>query len=449
MVPYHLIQKKRDGAPLETDEVRAFFRAFHSGTLPDYQMAAFLMAVYWRGMSSAELAALVDTIMESGSVVEFPEDGVLRVDKHSTGGVGDKVSLVLAPLVASLGVQVPMMSGRGLGHTTGTVDKLESIPGFRTDLSLEAFQAQVQRIGCALIGQTNRIAPLDGRLYALRDVTATIESVPLIASSIMSKKLAEGIDGLVLDVKRGGGAFLQDLDSALSLAKTMIDIGTARGRRVVVLVSAMDRPLGRAVGNAVEMAEAIETLQGGGPEDLRELTLGLAAEMLLLGGVADDRAQARRAASSALADGRALDRMRLIIEAQDGDAAVLDNPGLLPQAAVRRVVEAASGGTVRGIDARALGEGVVALGGGRVRLDSELDLAVGFRLAVAPGDRVERGQPLGEVLARSETGAEEGARVLAGAVRVGSAGPESGEALLPLVSHRVTADGAEPLSGAG
>lgn len=445
MVPYRLIQKKRDGALLEPDEVRAFFRAFHAGRLPDYQMAAFLMAVYWRGMGRAELAALVETIMESGAVVDFPDDGVARVDKHSTGGVGDKVSLVLAPLVASLGVQVPMMSGRGLGHTTGTVDKLESIPGFRTDLSLEAFQAQVQRIGCALIGQTDRIAPLDGRLYALRDVTATIESVPLIASSIMSKKLAEGIDGLVLDVKRGGGAFLQDLDSALSLAQTMIDIGTAHDRPVVVLVSAMDRPLGRAVGNAVETAEAIETLQGGGPADLRELTLALAAEMLILGGVEDDRDAARRAAAGALADGRALDRMRLIIEAQGGDAAVLDDPARLPQAAVRRVVEAVADGTVQRIDARALGEGVVALGGGRVRLDSELDLAVGFRLAVAPGENVVRGQPLGEVLARTDAGAEEGARVLAGAVDTGS----PGAALLPLVSHRVTAGGVESLTGAG
>lgn len=442
MIPYRLIQKKRDGAPLEPDEVRAFFRAFQSGALPDYQMAAFLMAVFWRGMGPAELAALVDTIMESGAVVRFPEDGASRVDKHSTGGVGDKVSLVLAPLVASLGVQVPMMSGRGLGHTTGTVDKLESIPGFRTDLSLEAFTAQVQRIGCALIGQTDRIAPLDGRLYALRDVTATIESVPLIASSIMSKKLAEGIDGLVLDVKRGAGAFLQDLDSALLLARTMIDIGTAHGRRVVVLVSAMDRPLGRAVGNAVEMAEAIETLQGGGPSDLRELTLALAVEMLLLGGAADGRDEAYRVAAAALADGRALEQMHLIIEAQGGDAAVLDDPALLPQPAVRRVVEAQAGGVIRGIGARALGEGVVALGGGRVRLDSGLDLGVGFRLAVAPGESVERGQPLGEVLAGTEADADRGVRVLTDAIRLG---PDSGTPLLPLISHRVTADGVDVL----
>ncbi len=446
MVPYYLIQKKRDGTALEPGEVRAFFRAFQSGALPDYQMAAFLMAVYWRGMGAAELAALVDTIMESGAVVDFPDDGVPRVDKHSTGGVGDKVSLVLAPLVASLGVQVPMMSGRGLGHTTGTVDKLESIPGFRTDLSLEAFTAQVQRIGCALIGQTDRIAPLDGRLYALRDVTATIESVPLIASSIMSKKLAEGIDGLVLDVKRGGGAFLRDLDSALALAKTMIDIGTERGRRVVVLVSAMDRPLGRAVGNAVETAEAIETLRGEGPADLRELTLALAAEMLRVGGVADDREEARRSAAAALADGRALERMRRIIAAQGGDPGVLDDPTRLPQAAVRRVVEALSDGMVQGIDARALGQGVVALGGGRVRLDSKLDLSVGFRLAVTPGEEVARGQPLGEVLAGTDADADEGVRILADAVRVGA---DRGVPLLPLISHRVTADGVEALDPAG
>ncbi len=277
MIPYQLIRRKRDGEALEPTEIQAFFRGYATAGVTAYQMAAFLMAVYQQGLSDQELDALVDVMLASGGVVRF--DGVGRpVDKHSTGGVGDKVSLVLAPLVSSLGVPVPMMSGRGLGHTGGTLDKLEAIPGFRTDLSLERFRSQVEEIGCALIGQTAEIAPLDRDLYALRDVTATVESIPLIASSIMSKKIAEGIDALVLDVKRGGGAFIPELDRALELARTMIAIGERHDLEVVALVTAMDRPLGRAVGNAIETAEAIDALHGAGPEDLRRLTVELAAE---------------------------------------------------------------------------------------------------------------------------------------------------------------------------
>ncbi|MFP4624173.1 MAG: thymidine phosphorylase, partial [Gemmatimonadota bacterium] len=272
MVPFRLIRAKRDGHALSAEELTAFFAGYQTGAVTDYHMAAFLMAVYFQGLSRTELSALVDVIIGSGRSVAFTGPGV-RVDKHSTGGVGDKVSLVLAPLVASLGVQVPMMSGRGLGHSGGTVDKLESIPGMRMALSLDAFRQQVERLGLALISQTPEIAPLDGRLYALRDVTATVESIPLIASSIMSKKIAEGIDGLVLDIKTGNGAFLPEEARALALAETMIGIGEEHGRPVVALVTAMDRPLGRAIGNALEVVEAVESLRGGGPADLREVTL--------------------------------------------------------------------------------------------------------------------------------------------------------------------------------
>src|SRR5688572_19209704 len=275
MTPAQVIRRKRDGQELDPEEIRDFFGAYARGGVEEYQMSAFLMAVFYRGMSAAELAALVDVMIGSGAVADLSSVPGIKVDKHSTGGVGDKVSVVLAPLVASLGVPVPMMSGRGLGHTGGTLDKLETIPGFRTDLSLDEYRAQVERIGCALIGQTSEIAPLDRRLYALRDVTGTVESVPLIASSIMSKKLAEGIDALVLDVKRGGGAFLPELERVLELARTMIGIGAEYGRKVVALVTAMDRPLGYAVGNALEAEEAILALRGEGPADLREVTVAL------------------------------------------------------------------------------------------------------------------------------------------------------------------------------
>ncbi|MBX6365302.1 MAG: thymidine phosphorylase, partial [Gemmatimonadetes bacterium] len=354
--------------------------------------------------------------------------------------VGDKVSLVLAPLVSALGVPVPMISGRGLGHTGGTLDKLETIPGFRTSLSLAEFRRQLERLGCALIGQTEEIAPLDRRLYALRDVTATVESIPLIASSIMSKKLAEGIDALLLDVKRGAGAFLPELDRALELAATMIEIGAEAGREVVALVTAMDRPLGVAVGNALEMAEAIEALRGGGPPDLRALTVAEAAEMLMLGGAAGDREAARRSAEAALADGRALEQMRRIVEAQGGDPRVLDDPSSLPVARARRVLEAWADGVVQEVQARAVGEAAVALGAGRARLDAAIDPGAGFRITARPGDTVRRGEPLATVYAATEALAEAGVAALRDAIRIG---PAPAPPPLPLISHRVTAAGVE------
>ncbi len=444
MIAYRLIQKKRDGEDLAPAEIEEFFRAYAEDRLPDYQMAAFLMAVYFRGLSPVELATLVDVMLHSGAVVRLDDVEGVKVDKHSTGGVGDKVSLVLAPLVASLGVPVPMMSGRGLGHTGGTLDKLETIPGFRTNLTLSEYRAQLRQIGCAMIGQTEEIAPLDRRLYALRDVTGTVESIPLIASSIMSKKLAEGIDALVLDVKHGSGAFLPDFGRAVELARTMIEIGRRHGREVVALITAMDRPLGHAVGNALEMEEAIHALNGGGPADLREVTVALAGEMLALGGAAENPEAGRRAAEAALDDGRAAEFMVRLIEAQGGNPSVVEDPGILPQAPVRRVLEAPSDGYVAEVHAREIGWAAVALGAGRTRLDARIDPGVGFHITAKPGVAVGRGEPLATVYARNESDAEEGLAALRAAIRITEDAPP---APLPLVSHRMTIDGIEEWTG--
>jgi pyrimidine-nucleoside phosphorylase len=437
MTPAQIVRRKREGEELTPEEVRAFFTDYGADRVADYQMAAFLMAVFFRGMTTTELTALVDVMMGSGAVADLSSVRGVKVDKHSTGGVGDKVSIVLAPLVASLGVPVPMMSGRGLGHTGGTVDKLETIPGFRTDLSLAEYRSQMERLGCALIAQTDEIAPLDRRLYALRDVTATVESIPLIASSIMSKKLAEGIDALVLDVKVGNGAFIPHTVHALELARTMVGIGEAHGKRMVALLTAMDRPLGHAVGNALEIEECVLALRGEGPADLRELTLALAAEMLVLGGAAPDSASARTSAAAALDDGRALRMLGAIIEAQGGNPAVIDDPAILPQAPVRRVVTAPSTGTVVGMDVRAIGEAAVALGAGRLLIDDAVDPAVGLYLTVKTGDRVAKGQALGTVYARSDAMAAAAARSVLSALSVGE-GPAQP---LPLVMDRVTGGG--------
>ncbi|HUG40792.1 MAG TPA: thymidine phosphorylase [Longimicrobiales bacterium] len=441
MRPYALILKKRDGEPVPPEALREFLRGYDRGTVPDYQMAAFLMAVQFRGLSSPELQALVEEILASGGRVDFGGAPGRRVDKHSTGGVGDKVSLVLAPLVASLGVQVPMMSGRGLGHSGGTVDKLESIPGFTMALSLERFRAQVLELGTALISQTPEIAPLDGKLYALRDVTGTVASIPLIAASIMSKKVAEGIDGLVLDVKAGNGAFLPEEERVLELAGAMIAIGEEHGLEVVALVTAMDRPLGVAVGNALEVAEAVDALRGGGPPDLREVTVALASEMLVLGRVAATVEDGRRQAEAALGDGRALATMRRVVEAQGGDGRVIDDPGRLPKAPVVRPVSAGAAGRVEAMDTRAIGEAAVGLGAGRTSLEDRIDPRVGFRVLVGPGDRVSAETVLAEVHAADEASAERAAGEMLAAVRVGdgSASPR------PLISHRVTAAGVERL----
>jgi len=436
MTPYEIVRRKRDGFELTPAELTAFLGGYQTGHVEDSQMAAFLMAVFFRGMAPAELGALVDIMLRSGEVVRLDAVPGIKVDKHSTGGVGDKVSLVLAPLVSSLGVPVPMMSGRGLGHSGGTVDKLESIPGFTTDLSLDAFRAQIERLGCALIAQTDQIAPLDRSLYAMRDVTATVESIPLIASSIMSKKLAEGLDALVLDVKMGNGAFMTDPDGAEALAKAMIGIGETYGKRVVARMTAMDRPLGNAVGNALEVVESVEALEGGGPADLREVTLALAAEMLVLGNVASELDEALALAIAALDDGRALEQFRRIVEAQGGDVAVIDDTGRLPHASVEREVLAARAGVIAAMDVRAIGMAAVELGAGRARRDAQLDPAVGFLVFSKPGDRVECGDTMAIVHARGEDSASGAAAALAAAITIADSGDESS---LPLLGPRIVA----------
>ncbi len=441
MIPQHIIVKKRNGEELDSDELREFLRAYAAGKLPEYQMAAFLMAVYFRGMNARELSVLAETMLHSGVVVDLAYLEAARVDKHSIGGVGDKVSLILAPLVAALEVYVPMMSGRGLGHTGGTVDKLEAIPGFTTSLSLEHFRKQLEELHCALIAPTGDIAPLDKKLYALRDVTGTVESIPLIASSIMSKKLAEGINGLVLDIKRGSGSFMPELERGLELAQTMIGIGEQHGCRTVALVTAMDRPLGYAVGNAIETEEAILTLRGEGPPDLVHVTLALAAEMLVLAGKASRPGAGYQMAADALADGRAAERMRRIIEAQGGDPNVIDDPAILPQAPQRVVLEAERDGFVGEMNVRAIGEAAVALGAGRVALDSEIDPAVGFHITVKPGDRIMRGQPMATIFVREPASGKAALGVLRGAIPIADQAVQP----LPLVSHRVTAAGTEEI----
>jgi pyrimidine-nucleoside phosphorylase len=433
MNPYQVIARKRDGGTLTADELRAFFRAYMDGGIEEYQMSAFLMAVFFNGLSGDELTTFVDIVLHSGLVVDLSGVPGRKVDKHSTGGVGDKVSIVLAPLVASLGVPVPMMSGRGLGHSGGTVDKLESIPGFRTGLSTSEYRDQMERLGCALITQTEEVAPLDRRLYALRDVTGTVESIPLIATSIMSKKLAEGIDALVLDVKLGNGAFMQEPERARLLAQTMIDIGRAHDRDVVALLTAMDRPLGHAIGNALEIEECVESLHGRGPADLREITLAFAAEMLVLGGVASDHDHATALAAAALDDGRAADKMRAIIEAQGGNASVIDDPAILPQAPVHKVLTSSTAGYVEHMDVRAIGNAAVHLGAGRRALDSIIDPAVGFHITKKTGDAVGKGEAWATVHAATEAAAEEAANALRDAVRIGG----KPGATLPLIFERL------------
>ncbi len=435
-----LIARKRAGRPLTPEEWRAVITSYTAGGVPDYQMAALLMAVAFTGMDAAELDAVTDAMLASGARLAFGAGVPPRVDKHSTGGVGDKTSLVLAPLVASCGAAVPMISGRGLGHTGGTLDKLEAIPGFRTTLSLAEARRQVERIGCAMLGQTAEIVPADRKLYALRNATATIDSIPLIAASIMSKKLAEGLSGLVLDIKRGSGAFLPDLAQGLLLARTLIALGERRGCPTVALCTAMDRPLGHACGNALETEEALLALTGEGPRDLLDVTLALGAEMLRVAGVTRDRAAARARLETALHSGAAADTARALIEAQGGNPAVVDDPAVLPQAPRTAPWRAPRGGIVRRVEPRAIGQAIVAMGGGRSALDQEIDPAVGFVITAKPGDRVERGQAVATIHARDDTGLAIGRAALAAAIVVDDEPPAD---VLPLVSHRVTAEGVE------
>lgn len=431
-----LIQAKRDGLELGRDEIAAFVRGYTDGRVPDYQASAFAMAVFFRGMSAAETLALTDAMMRTGDVLDLSSLPGPKVDKHSTGGVGDKTSLILAPLAAACGVYVPMISGRGLGHTGGTLDKLEAIPGFRVDLSLVEFRRVLEAAGLGLIGQTPEIAPADKRLYALRDVTATIESVPLIAASVMSKKLAEGSRALVLDVKCGRGAFMKTLDDARGLARALVAIGTAHGVRTEAFVTAMDHPLGTAVGNALEVAECIEVLAGGGPPDLRTLVETLGGRALELAGRAAGPDEARARIRSVLDDGRARATLRAMVDAQGGDPRVIDEPARLPRAAVVTTVAADRAGVVAAIDAEAVGRAAVLLGAGRDRAGDPVDHAAGLRLRVQPGDRVAPGAPLFDLHHNGAARLDEARALAAAAVTLGEPPPAP-----PLVRAWVHRDG--------
>ena len=393
-----LIRRKRDGGELTADEIRFLIQGIATGEVPDYQWSALTMAILWRGMTPVETAALVEAMLHSGTVIDLSDIPGPKVDKHSTGGVGDKTSLILAPVAAACGVTVPMVSGRGLGHTGGTLDKLESIPGFRVDLDLAAYRRIARDCGLVLIGQTAEIAPADRVLYALRDATATVESIPLITASILSKKLAEGIDSLVLDVKTGDGAFMAKHEDARALAESMTRIGRELGKPVQALITSMDAPLGRAVGNALEVRESVECLQGRGPDDLMEVSLELAAEMLLLGGVAASRDEALAKSRQSIADGSALDRFRRVIAAQGGDPRVCDDPeDVLPRAAAVEPFRAARAGYLSRIRAWSVGQASMLLGAGRARVDSKIDHAAGILFRRTVGDAVQAGDVIAEI----------------------------------------------------
>ena len=427
---YDIIMKKRNGGELSREEIEFFVEGYTKGEIPDYQVSALMMAIYFRKMTKAETHALTMAMAHSGDMLDLSAIKGIKVDKHSTGGVGDKTSLALTPMVAACGIPVAKMSGRGLGHTGGTIDKLESFQGFSTSISTERFIENVNRIGIAIMGQTADLAPADKKLYALRDVTATVDNMSLIASSIMSKKLAAGADAIVLDVKTGSGAFMKKEEDALALAREMVDIGNTAGRRTIAVISDMDQPLGRAVGNALEVKEAIATLQGQGPEDFVELCLTLGSRMLLVGGKAQTAEEARHRLETAIADGSALKKLAEFVEAQGGDSAAVYDPERLPKTAIIQPVPAPKGGYVQHIACDEIGICSLILGGGRETKESDIDLSVGLILEKKVGDKVSEGEPLaylhGNDLQKLETAK---ARFLE-AYRIGSDEPERGGGII-------------------
>lgn len=399
---YDLIEKKKHKMALTTEEIRYMVQGFTDGNIPDYQMSAMMMAIYFQGMDNRETVDLTLAMRDSGDVLDLSEIPGIKVDKHSTGGVGDKTSLVLAPLIASLGVPVAKMSGRGLGHTGGTIDKLECFPGFTTALPEETFLKNVREIGIAIAGQTANLAPADKKLYALRDVTATVDQMSLIAGSIMSKKLASGSDAIVLDVKTGNGAFMKDYASARALAEEMVSIGTLAGKRTSAVITDMDQPLGYAVGNSLEVVEAIELLSGGGPEDLKEVVFALGAQMLLLGGRAEHEETARQMMQTAIDDGSALDKLAAFVRAQGGDDAYVYDTARFPKARFVQKVTAETDGFVQRILAEEIGTACMTLGGGRETKESVIDPAVGIVLQKKNGDFVSAGETLALIYANDE-----------------------------------------------
>ncbi len=431
---YDIIRTKRDGGRLDDGTIRSVIASYVADQIPDYQMAALLMAIWFRGLDDGELGALTAALIDSGERIDLSSIPGTTADKHSTGGVGDKTTLVTAPLVAACGVPVAKLSGRGLGHTGGTIDKLEAIPGFTCDLSTTAFLRQIETIGIAVAGQTADIAPGDKKLYALRDVTATVDSLPLIAASIMSKKLAAGSHAIQLDVKTGSGAFMKSLDDAIGLAETMVAIGTSAGRPTAALVTDMDTPLGHDIGNSLEVAEAVRCLRGGGPSDLETVSLELAAGMLELAGQGD-HAACLTTARQALRDGRGLAKLRELVDAQGGDPAVIDNPRLLPAASVRHEVTADRCGYLAGMDAEGIGTVSVLLGAGRRHLDDRIDPGAGIRLLLKTGAAVCRGDTLAILCAENGKDFAEAEERF----RAALCWSDSTPAARPLIQARVTA----------
>jgi len=421
--PVQLIAKKRDGHEHSEGEIESMISQFLAGTLTDYQMTAWLMAAYLNGLSQTEMRALTLAMLNSGRTLQLPSVSSTKVDKHSTGGVGDKISLPLAPLVAEAGLAVPMISGRGLGHTGGTLDKLEAIPGFRVNLSAKEFERVVARVGCSIMGQTTELAPADRRIYALRDVTGTVACRPLIVASILSKKLAAGLDGLVLDVKVGRGAFMKDARSARALARALVETSRALGTPARALLTAMDAPLGLTIGNALEVRESILLLQNDGPSDVTELTLELGAEMLVLGKISRTHDEAKKKLRSLLESGKPLERFAKMIEAQGGNPRVIDNLKLLPKARSTSLLYAPRAGRITEIDSLVLAEVAVQLGAGRKRAQDVIDPGVGFELLAPVGHEVSRGEPLLRVHAKSPGAVRPFESALSSAFSIGAKGP--------------------------
>jgi len=428
-----VIRKKRDGGELSNSEIQSVVDAYTRGEIPDYQVSAWLMSVVLRGMTRAETAALTDAMLHSGQVLDLSSIRQKKVDKHSTGGVGDKTSLVLAPVAAAAGVTVPMISGRGLGHTGGTLDKLESIPGFNVNLSVPQFRKVLETCGCAMIGQTAEIAPADRKLYALRDVTATVESPYLICASIMSKKLAEGIDALVLDVKTGSGAFMKTEKDAAFLAELMVETGERMGKQVVALITDMDQPLGNMIGNALEVVEVGEILRDEGPEDLRQLCLELAGWMLHLGGVSATVAEGKQQSAKLIASGKALDKCRQMVELQGGDPRFIDDPKILPQAQHTIEVTGTSAGYVRSMQCEQIGTACIILGGGRERKEDSVDPAVGIVLHKKVTDPVSAGESIATIYYNAEARAVRAKQLIGQSYQIADSPPSEKRPLI----HRV------------
>lgn len=423
-LPYDIIRKKRDGHRLSKEEISSFLSSYTAGEVPDYQVSAFLMAAFLRGLDADETRHLTEVMVESGTVLDLSDIPGPKIDKHSTGGVGDKVSLVLVPLIVSAGVVVPMMSGRGLGHTGGTLDKLESIPGFRTTLSASELKDILSQAGGAMVGFSDQMVPLDRKLYALRDVTATVESVPLITGSIMSKKLSEGIDGLVLDVKVGSGAFMKDMAGARHLAKNLVDTGNSFGVRTVAVITDMSVPLGMAVGNALEVLESIDALSGNGPEDLMEITLYLGAMMLRIAGIEPEIPAGIRKLKRHIEDGSALNVFADMIRLQGGNASILERRTLLPHACLTVEVYSPCEGYIRSMDSERVGRASMVLGAGRPKLDSLIDHSAGIVLHKKPGDYVREGDPLCTLCTSDEEVIGQAKELFIGALSFGEDPPE-------------------------